>query len=71
MTEIPIEKRSVAERIGLVRTMLEGIITDSPSLVPEHPSLEQISCYSHAVFNLSQALDDLSRATEYLTKGGK
>lgn len=71
MTEIPIEKRSVAERLDLIRTLIEGVIVDSPSMIPEQPSLEQISNYAHAMSNLSMALDDLDRAKNHLKGGTK
>ena len=54
----------IQDSLNFIVDQMESIIKSSPDLLPESPSLEDISVYTHAVTNLDYALQDIKRARD-------
>ena len=63
-------KESLVSSLDSILDQVKEVITESPQILSETPTLEEIAQYASAMSNLSFVLTELDRAKEHL-KGGE
>lgn len=65
-------KAEIKECLETVRKAVDGIIRNSPSILPEQATSQEITEYASALGNLKFAMDDIDRAISHINqmKGG-
>lgn len=63
-------KESLVSSLDSILDQVKEVITESPQILSETPTLEEIAQYASAMSNLNFVLAELDRAKEHL-KGGE
>ena len=63
-------KESLVSSLDSILDQVKEVITESPQILSETPTLEEIAQYASAMSNLNFVLTELDRAKEHL-KGGE
>lgn len=64
-------KESMLRSLDSIREQIESVIKESPQLLSETPTHDEISDYAAAINEISCAKKDIVRASEYLSRSKK
>lgn len=59
-------KLEITESLRSLKDSIEDVVRSSPSILPEKPSMEEVSGYAAAMNSLSFALTDIDRAIVHI-----
>lgn len=64
-------KESMLRSLDSIREQIESVIQESPQLLSDTPTHDEISVYAAAINEISCAKKDIVRASEYLSRSKK